>query len=302
MIINQTSPCSEGTFVRVQFLKHSYSLQQSQRNSGHYTTLFPPQHDANLVLSAIRHQRDMFSGGTSSNLGIPDVHGHVGSVIHAFENLAYRRQLQEKGEKPYESSSSDRKDSVYKIILPPPPPPNVIQPQSRAASAAFRNTTTTTTQTPEALVEDPLSKEEETHRKFPQSYVKTYKVLPPFQSTRPRQPSKIPTKTAASSKFQPVVYLKPTQYSEDDVENDFLRGSTVSQSFIQKKSTYEQNLLHDGLEASAEKKIRPRTFSRDDNQKSDYTTTVPLLDEVAMRYKEYKSKNLQARSTDRAEL
>lgn len=256
-------------------------------------------------MSAIRHQRDLFSGGTSSNLGIPDVQGHVGSVIHAFENLAYQRHLRENGEKPYESSSSDRRDSVYKIILPPPPPPTINSSgnhsQNRDAPEAFRNTTTTTTQTPEALIEESLGKEEETHRKFPQSYVKNYKVLPPFHSSRTRQPSKIPTKTSANSKFQPVVYLKPTQYSEDDVENDFLRGSTVSQSFIQKKSTYEQNLLHDGLEANAEKKGRQRTFIRDeDHQKSDYT--VPLMDEVAMRYKEYKSKNPHARSTDRAEL
>lgn len=272
-------------------------MQQTHRTSGHYATLYQPQHDANLVLSAIRHQRDLFSGGTSSNVGVPEVHGHVGSVIHAFENLAYQRQLKEKGEKPYESSSGgERRDSVYKIILPPPPQTSSVHYlQKRIAPDVPKKSTTIQ----ETLTDDSLNRDDDSHRKFPQSYVKSYKVLPPFNSTRPHQPSKIPTKTANKTRLQTGVYLKPTHYSEDDVENDFLRGSTVSQSFIQKKSTYEQNLLHD--ENNSDKRGRQRASNRDgDPQKLDYT--VPLIDEVAMRYKEYKSKNPQARSFDRAEL
>lgn len=73
-----------------------------------------------MVLSTLRHQRDLFSGGSS--LGIP-VNTRVGSVVHAFENLAFQRQLKEgSAEKPYESSksssSADKKDSIYKINLP----------------------------------------------------------------------------------------------------------------------------------------------------------------------------------------
>lgn len=248
----------------------------------------------------------MFSGGQSSTLGIPDVHGHVGSVIHAFENLAYQRQLKEKGEKPYESSNSEKRDSVYKIILPPPPPAinaNHVRPQKRPApEIPPKLSSSITTHVPEVFTEDSFSNGDDRHRKFPQSYVRSYKVLPPFNSQRSLQPSKIPTKTNSKSRIPPGVYLKPTHYSEDDIENDFNRGSTVSQSFIQKKSTYEQNLLHDTLEASAEKKVRQRARSRDRDQQR-FDSTVPLMDEVAMRYKEYKSKNpQQPRSIDRAEL
>lgn len=68
-----------------------------------------------MVLSTLRHQRDLFSGGVPVNT-------RVGSVVHAFENLAFQRQLKEGAEKPYESSKSsssvDKKDSIYKINLP----------------------------------------------------------------------------------------------------------------------------------------------------------------------------------------
>ena len=87
----------------------------AQRLSGQYAI---NRQDADLVLSTLRHQRDLFSGGSS--LG---VNTRVGSVVHAFENLAFQRQLKEgNAEKPYESSKSssnaDKKDSIYKINLP----------------------------------------------------------------------------------------------------------------------------------------------------------------------------------------
>lgn len=54
-----------------------------------------------------RHHRDLFSG----SLGIPDVSTHVGSVIHAFETIANKREA---GEKPYENASSTKSSAKKK--------------------------------------------------------------------------------------------------------------------------------------------------------------------------------------------
>lgn len=324
----------------------------NQRLSGHYASVYPSQHDANLVLSALRHQRDLFSGGPS--LGIPDVNTHVGSVIHAFENLAYQRNIKE-GEKPYESSkstsSAGKKDSIYKIILPPPPkastgtltdPPKHIvrhRPKGKApdlpTTSSTTNTASATTQTTkfsgdenESSALDSLNLEDDYHRnksnhnKFPQSYVKNYKVLPPFAPPPPRHPSRIPTKSTNKATNQPSarnrmsdsllmskartdVFLKPTKYTEDDIENDFLRGSTVSQSFIKNVvrkapppsrmiSTYEQNFLINNDDNSGGK-VRRKSLERGQrDQKSRSASSKleqPLIDEVSARYKEYSSNN-----------
>lgn len=48
--------------------------------------------NAGLMVGALRHQRDLFTGST---LGIPDVNTHVGSVIHAFETMAIERNLKQ---------------------------------------------------------------------------------------------------------------------------------------------------------------------------------------------------------------
>nr|XP_029719401.1 probable serine/threonine-protein kinase DDB_G0282963 [Aedes albopictus] len=87
---------------------------------------------SDLVVGALRHQRDLFSG----SLGIPDVTTRVGSVIHAFETMARQRQALERniGEKPYDSTVGPRYRSHrsnvkrvnenggnrHKIILPSP--------------------------------------------------------------------------------------------------------------------------------------------------------------------------------------
>ncbi|KFB36348.1 AGAP013342-PA-like protein [Anopheles sinensis] len=92
--------------------------------------------DADLVLSTLRHQRDLFSGP----LGIPDVTTRVGSVIHAFETMARQRQSlggvrdSYRSDKPYESTGAgtaryrSHRSNVkrvgdtnrHKIILPSP--------------------------------------------------------------------------------------------------------------------------------------------------------------------------------------
>lgn len=351
----------------------------NHRLSGHYASVYPSQHDANLVLSALRHQRDLFSGGPS--LGIPDVNTHVGSVIHAFENLAYQRQLKESGEKPYESSkstsSTGKKESIYKIILPPPPktstgsltnPPKQIvrhRPKSRAPDVpefSSTNRASATTQTTkfsgdenESSAIDSLNLEDDYRRptsgnnnKFPQSYIKNYKVFPPFAPPPPQVPSRIPTKTINKttnqkparnsrksdsllpSNVRTDVFLKPTKYTENDIESDFLRGSTVSQSFIKNVmrksptrnlSTYEQNLLTRNNDKSSESVMKRKTIDRNiRDQKSRSITTAleqPLIDdEVRKRYQEYRSNNdanslrnsiirppnFQPRSVERAEL
>lgn len=279
-----------------------------------------------------------------------NTHGeYVGSVVHAFENLAYQRQLQE-GEKPYESSkstsSAGKKESIYKIILPPPPkpsnsaiivPPKQIvrhRPKSKAPEAP---TASATTQTSKLAAEendssalDSLNLDDEFHQvtspnKYPQSYIKTYKVLPPFVPVPPRQPSRIPTTSKSSSKtpsHQSIVrnkrmsdsllpsntrtnvFLKPTKYSEDDVESDFLRGSEVSQSFIKnvrrksperKISTYEQNFLMNNDDKEFESKTKRSRFDRTKRDQRSRSTSSkleePLIDEVSLRYKEYSSNN-----------
>lgn len=345
-------------------------VQSAQRLSGHYASIYPNQHE--LVL--VRQQRDLFSGGPSPTLGIPDVTTHVGSVIHAFENLAQQRQ-QKDADKVYDSSkstsSSNRKEAMHKIILPPPPPkvstgtltenlPQHIvrhRPKGRAPEipTSSTNTASATTQTTkfsgdenESSALDSLTLEDDRNApKFPHSYVRTYKVLPPFVPPR-NQPSRIPTKAInktngnqlstarnrmsdslllsmpSSSAARTNVFLKPTStakhITEEEVENDFLRGSTVSQSFIKnvvrkspqtrKLSTYEQNfLINDELTDGGRSRRRARS--------SESKFEKPLIDEVSKRYREYsggnrksdaslrhssRQFNFQPRSVDRAEL
>lgn len=359
-----------------------FVVQSEQRLSGHYASIYPNQHE--LVL--VRQQRDLFSGGPSPTLGIPDVTTHVGSVIHAFETLSQQRQ-QKDADKLYESSkstsSTNRKETMHKIILPPPPskvstgtltdplPKHIVRhrPKGKAPdipTTSSTNTASATTQTTkfsgdenESSALDSLNLEDDYRRniptttttavsvsKFPQSYVKNYKVLPPFVPPR-NQPSRIPTKAInktsgnqmstarnrlisdsllsmpSSSAARTNVFLKPTSSTkhttEEEVENDFLRGSTVSQSFIKnvvrkspqarKLSTYEQNfLVNDEIDGG---KGRRRARS------SESKFEQPLIDEVSKRYKEYsggnknndtslrhssRQFNFQPRSVDRAEL
>lgn len=232
------------------------------------------------------------------------------------------------------------------------------RPKGRAPDipTSSTNTASATTQTTvfsgdenESSALDSLNLEDETPKsistsKFPQSYVvKNYKVLPPF--VPPHQPSRIPTKavnkqnnqssmTASrnrmsdsllqSSKSRTDVFLKPTQkHTEDDIENDFLRGTTVSQSFIKnvvrksptrKISTYEQNFLmnNDGPQTHVGRSKR-KSLDRNGRSRSSGNAKIdqPLIDEVSRRYKEYsghnnaessKQYNFHPRSVDRAEL
>lgn len=243
----------------------------------------------------------MFSGGPN----------YVGSVIHAFESLAHRRQLQEGAEKPYESSkssSAEKKDSIYKIILPPPPsylssagmknsPKQVVRhrPKGKApdASSLMKNKVSATKQSKKLSVEenessalDSLNMVDEFHqmhlrRNLPQPYTKIVKVLPPFQPA----PSRIPTKIGSTI---------TAKYSEDDVEKDFLRGSTVSQSFIRKTpertiSTYEQNFLANRADWKPKKKVFDKGFSELKSKSISEQFEQPLIDagELTARYTEY---------------
>lgn len=327
----------------------TYDTQSSNlRSSGNYATIFQNHHDANLVLSALRHQRDLFSGG-------PALGTHVGSVIHAFENLAYQRQLHEGAEKPYESSKSStagKKDSIYKIILPPPPPTKTStgsmnttskqivrhRPKGKAPDVPTKHASVTmqtkklSAEENESSAMDSLNLEDEFHRitsanNFPQTYAKSLRVLPPFVPV-PLHPTKTGKKISSQQSLAHVnrtnVFLKPTKYSEDDVENDFLRGSTVSQSFIRKSperklSTYEQNFLmnsdHNNSEGKTKKKVIDRTSREQRSRFIPSRLEQPLMDEVTARYTEYGSnknvpssrnkssrQSFQPRSPDRAEL
>lgn len=235
---------------------------------------------------------------------------HVGSVIHAFENLAHQRQLQDGAEKPYESSkssSADKRDSIYKIILPPPPsylstasmkntPKQIVRhrpkgkapdapPSSKNKASATRNLSA---EDNELSALDSLNMEDEFHRmnssrNVPQAYPNIVKVLPPFQPA----PSRIPTKIGSAT---------TAKYSEVDVDKDFLRGSTVSQSFIRKTpervvSTYEQNFLANRADWKPKKKVFEKGFREPRSKSTSARLEQPLIDEVNARYTEYGKSN-----------
>lgn len=291
-----------------------------------------------MVLSALRHQRDLFSGGPS--LGIPDVNTHVGSVIHAFENLAYQRKLKEGAENSYGSKSSSgtsKNETIYRINLPAPPTapkdsksivrnrPKGKAPDIPSAGKSFSATTQTDrfsedeSNAVDSFNLDGAEFDPKNHKnKIPVSFPRSYKVLPPFKSNEPFQPPHVlrPTKKTASGDMQTTartdVFLKPKRFSEEDVESDFLRGSTVSQSFIKNVvvkprtfSTYEQNFLLNNDNGRSKDKINERTRLKAAQKKKE-------VDEVSLRYKEYRSKNdardnkmpqtFHPRQVDRAEI
>lgn len=136
------------------------------------------------------------------------------------------------------------------------------------------------------------------NKKFPQSYVKNHKAVVPE-----RQFSKI-LKKVHPLKENPIqsnqrygVFLEPKNFSEAEIENDFLRGSTKSQSFIKnmapisansrKISTYEQNFLPNS-EIKAQK---PNILKKTKAPRKIVTSKLqePLIDEVSLRYNEYRS-------------
>lgn len=335
------------------------------RFPGHSSSAYPTQHDANLVLSSQRHQKDLFTGGPSNNnLGIPDLTTHVGSVIQAFENYAYQRHLNEGAEKPYESSKSSsnsmKRETTHKIILPVPkksvgtltdsskPHKQIVrhrpkgrapdipsthhQRHTRQQQSSNTNTVSATTQTSKIsgdeneLLDDTmeiLNMFDDVIRssaKFPYSYVRNQKVLLPFEHPPPRSTSsRIPVskvgtiynnsngsrarnnnssshhRTSSMPNAAPAsradVFLRPTAiYTETEIENDFLRGSEVSQSFIKnvvrkssphrKLSTYEQNFVVN----SDNDKNRTKNIDR-----KSKVEKLPLNDEVSLRYTEHKS-------------
>lgn len=158
---------------------------------------------------------------------------------------------------------------------------------------------------------DSLNMEDEFHqinlsKNVPQTYAKSFKVLPPFETVPSRIPTRIGGKTV-------------TKYLEDDVEKDFLRGSTVSQSFIRKTperkiSTYEQNFLVNTTDWKPKKKVFDNGFREVKTKTTVSRLEQPLMDEVSARYTEYgngynnqaRNKNathiFQPPSPDRAEL
>lgn len=352
------------------------------------------QNDADLVLSALRHQRDLFSGAGPGHLGIPDVNTHVGSVIHAFETMAMQRKLQETGEKPSESSKSNstnsskksKKEPFHKITLPStnttgtltdPIKPIVSHRKPKAppvpSHSSSTQTNSATTQTTTALTSGDNSHNEndssaldslnldEDYRKSAfvsenngnktnnVSINRNYKVFPPL--IQPRKQSKIPMKTQKPSNTslnpntardpnfnksgnygRTDVYLNKSNisYTEDDIEKDFLRGSTVSQSFIKnvhvkqsptrRLSTYEQNFLMSENEKPSNIMRRDRLSmtrnSRDRRSRSASITPKVEPDELNLRYQQYNSSsnlnnlrgssrsqnNFQPRTLERAEI
>lgn len=224
-------------------------------------------------------------------------------MIHAFENLAQQRKLQE-GTERSSSSSTGIKDSIYKINLPPTVPKPIVRHKIKGKAPEIpKNTVTTQTSKYSTDENESIFNSlniEDNNKKFPQSYVKNHKSPAPLIPER--KPSKIPTKQKPVEQFRTNVFLKkPKTFSEDDIENDFLRGTTISQSFVSRKSpkfrkvsTYEQNfLLNNDTNQNFDLKNKLERVTK--NQKTSSLKSnlkEPLIDEVSRRYKEYNGKNI----------
>ncbi|XP_049288535.1 uncharacterized protein LOC125766536 isoform X2 [Anopheles funestus] len=144
-------PHQNGTPGSPEAMKSTTNVTDGTAQTGQLHAAGIDPQDADLVLSTLRHQRDLFSGP----LGIPDVTTRVGSVIHAFETMARQRQTLGGGresyraDKPYDTMGTGPGSSKYrshrsnvkrigdanrhKIILPSPK----ISPSSSAETGHF---------------------------------------------------------------------------------------------------------------------------------------------------------------------
>lgn len=251
---------------------------------------------ADLVLGAQRHHRDLFSG----SLGIPDVSTHVGSVVHAFETMAFNRNIIENGEKPYETSSnlSDHKYNTTGSNLSGKNKKNL----KKSLKGSY-NLNDDHQRNDEIFfhdndfVNDPLNMEDYRKSLFlskePIFHQNVDENLNPSKSKKYHQNHDKGTSTLHHNFYfsQPTQNLNQNQ--PDDNSNyrgneDFLRGSTVSQSFIKNVRTSRNGNLgianpgfkrdrctsstgrlsskksrnDDDFRSSKRKSFQPRTFNR----------------------------------------
>lgn len=214
----------------------------------------------------MRHQRDLFTG---SSLGIPDVNTHVGSVIHAFETMAIERNLQH---------ATDNLVRQKPITMPPnsgmgefhhdPIYGQIPKYSEYYIEKSVDDTTITTTETSSNL--DGASYIiDDNYRKSgfgakPSSnpiacQTNTSRIPTMIKSERPTYEIVKNATVQSSAKNTSRNYARPTKASEyktkameeqyENYEQDFIRGSTVSQSFIKNvkgtgrgKTTYEKNV------------------------------------------------------------
>lgn len=200
---------------------------------------------ADLVLGAQRHHRDLFSG----SLGIPDVSTHVGSVVHAFETMAFNRNIIENGEKPYETSSnlSDHKYNTTGSNLSGKNKKN--HKKSLKGSYNFNDDHQRNDEiffNDNDFINDPLNMEDYRKSLFISKEPKIFQQnvdenLNPSKNKKYHQNHDKGTSTLHHNFYfsQPTQNLNQNQ--PDDNSNyrneDFLRGSTVSQSFIKNVRT-----------------------------------------------------------------
>lgn len=95
-------------------INHPLHLEQRIQTGLNGTTS-----NGDLIINSQRHHRDLFSG----SLGIPNVSTHVGNVIHAFETMAQNRStpttpnaidLNDSNIKPYTETGSSTKSLIIK--------------------------------------------------------------------------------------------------------------------------------------------------------------------------------------------
>lgn len=264
-----------------------------------YTKHLQAGHQSDLVVGAMRPQRDLFSG---SSLGIPDVNTHVGSVVHAFESLATQQQRKK--------TSGERQQ---KSMAPQPPKPNTEMIGHKIALPSGGLVEQFASYVVEKSGDESgMSNLDTLSYKIDNNYRKSGFGVQPTTSSSKASPSEkqhqqqqhhytvkrnMPavagsTQLAAIDhrKFNNIGYTSAAvQETSQSYDNDFIRGSTVSQSFIKnvktsksgsRKSVYEQNVTKIMKHPVVPPKPVPRAERR-------IKARSAPVDEVSQRYTEH---------------
>lgn len=221
-----------------------------------------------LVLGAMRPQHDLFTG--TSVLGIPDVNTHVGSVIHAFETMAVQRDARQRSAADKSSSSSGqrrRSESGHRISLPASPP-TATHLYSQTDTLTGPNRATLAAHHQEYFIEKPMYEAAASNYRVPrdrsgdraallqhqQSSINSNQTrIPVINKKRDSLDAKtitIESRTMAGGGMGdekrrhnnanlPIIgggssstSSAAIEETSQNVETDFIRGSTVSQSFV----------------------------------------------------------------------
>lgn len=223
----------------------------------------------------MRPQRDLFTG---SVLGIPDVNTHVGSVIHAFETMATQRDSKKSVNRPNTNARRRSENGgAHRISLP-----TATHIYSETDTLTNRSCAPTIVAHREYFIEKPIYETGSNYRLAQQQQQQTsinsnQTRIPVINKKRDNLDTKAITieyrtiseqankKHHNNANLFPIIGMTPTEFSprstssassaaveeaNHNLENDFIRGSTVSQSFIKNlkssrasNRTYEQSVM-----------------------------------------------------------